>query len=150
LNKLITLFPKDLNSISAATEYNRRNNLEFDNARDFAFLHYFLNGRTGEAYWDSLQHVSLPEVLNYKLELYKARGQVALYDEEPLQEQSWFNLYDEHQVKVRNLNPLVYGFKSQKIQQHLQRVREIMLSSVKNMPTHAAYLAAIRAQYKNK
>ncbi len=150
LSKLAGLFPRKLNSNAVIAEYNRRTNLEFDNARDFAMLHYKLNGRTQDTFWKECRTIELPEVLEYKLKLYQARGHIALYDEEPLQEQSWVNLYDEHGIKARNYNPLVYGFKLDTIKQHMHRIREIMLEGVAKMPTHANYLAQVKNNFNNK
>jgi len=154
LSKLAELFPKNLNSSSVVNEFNRRTSLEFENARDFALLHYKLNGRhqindAGQNFWTQCSQNELPDILDYKLKLYQARGQVALYDEEPLQEYSWANLYDEHQIKVRNYNPLVYGFNTEDIKKHLQRVRQIMLDALGKMPTHSAYLAAVKSNLKD-
>ena len=149
LSKLAGLFPRDLNSSAVISEYNRRTSLEYDNARDFAMLHYKLNGRIKDEFWNLARKINLPDVLNYKFNLYKARGHVALYDEEPLQEQSWINLYDEHGIKARNYNPLVYGFEHETINQHLHRIRKIMLETVAKMPTHSNYLAAVKNNFNN-
>jgi len=148
LSRLINLLPADSNNLLLAKEYNRQTSLELDNARDFAFMHYKLNGRNGEAIWDQCRLKELPETLQYKLDLYQARGLIALRDEEPVSEQSWINLFDEHGIEARNYNPLANGFESNTIKQHLNQIRTIMLDAVATMPLHADYLAAIKNNFR--
>lgn len=144
INHLLQLLPANRDTTAICTEYNRQMALQLDHARDFAILHYKLNGRRGEPFWDSCRAMPLPEELGYKLELFRSRGRVALYDEEPLEEASWLNLFDEHGVNPRGYSTIADGFSLEDLQKHLQRVRAVMMAALAEIPSHADYLAHIR------
>lgn len=144
INRLLQLLPANRDIAAVRTEYNRQMALQLDHARDFAIMHYRLNGRHGEPFWDRCRVMSLPEELAYKLDLYQSRGHVALYDEEPLEETSWLNLFDEHGVKPRGYSTIADGFSLQDLQDHIKRVRAVMMAALPKLPSHADYLAYIR------
>ena len=139
------MLPGDRNGRWEALEYNRLTALELDHARDFALLHYKLNGRHGEPLWDRSRAMTIPETAAYKLRSYESRGRVTLYDEEPLDEASWLNLFDEQGVTPRHYSRMADGFKVSELQAHVERVRHIMLDELKTMPLHGDFLARLRA-----
>jgi tryptophan halogenase len=126
-----------------STEFNRRFGLLLEHARDFALAHYRLNGREGEPFWDACRAVGVPDSLDYKFRLYECRGRVPLYDEEPLDEDSWTQLFDEHGLRPRAYSPIADGFNTADLQQHVQLVRTVMLDAVAKMPTYADYLGRL-------
>jgi tryptophan 7-halogenase len=145
VDNLLRLLPAERTATVEAREYNRLMGLQFDHARDFAILHYKLNGRHGEAMWDACRTMPIPGTLDYKLRSYESRGRIALYDEEPLDETSWLNLFDEHGVRPRRYTLLVEGFATAELKAHVERVREIMLDELRRMPMHSEYLARLQA-----
>lgn len=146
ISRLSGLLPGQKNFAALRTEYNRQMNLLFDHARDFAAMHYKLNGRHGESFWDQARAMSLPDELNYKLQLYQSRGMIPLYDEEPLSDTSWVNLFDEHGINPRQYSTIADGFSRQTLQNHLQKIRAVMLEALKEMPAHGDFLAHIAKQ----
>lgn len=145
VDNLLRLLPGDRNATVEAREYNRLTGMQFDHARDFAVLHYKLNGRHGEVMWDACRAMPVPATLDYKLRSYESRGRIALYDEEPLDEASWLNLFDEHGVRPRRYSPLAEGFETAELKAHVERVRAIMLDELRRMPTHSEYLSGLQA-----
>jgi len=146
LNQLLQLLPGELPATCEAAEYNRRTAAQLDNARDFAILHYRLNNRPGEPFWDDCRSGALPDSLDYRVRLYRARGRVALYDEEPLDESSWISLLDEHGVAPRQYGAIADGLKTSVLEAHVRNVRRVMLDTVRNMPPHADYLYALHGK----
>lgn len=140
IDTLLHLLPAGADSRAEAGEFNRRFTALLDHARDFALAHYRLNGRHGEPFWDACRELPMPQTLDYKVRLYECRGRVPLYDEEPLEEDSWANLFDEHGLRPRAYSPIADGFRTTDLQSHVQLVRTVMLDAVKHMPTHADYL----------
>jgi tryptophan halogenase len=143
VNRLVQLLPGDRKATAEAAEYNRRTAQQLDNARDFAILHYKLNGRHGEAFWDACRAISVPSSLTYRMNLYESLGRVAMYDDEPLEDVSWISLFDEHGVRPRHYSPIADGFSAGDLQRHVARVREIMIDELRRMPLHADYLAGL-------
>lgn len=144
IDRVLRLLPARPGANAEAEEYNRLTAQQLDHARDFAILHYKLNGRRGEPFWDECRSMALPGTLEYKLRSYESRGRVPLYDEEPLEEASWLNLFDEHGVRPRRYSPLANGFGIAELQAHVERVRVIMLDELKKMPMHGDYLARVQ------
>jgi tryptophan halogenase len=140
---LLQLLPGGADATAEAAEYNRRFTALLDHARDFALAHYRLNARKGEPFWDACRRLAIPDTLEYKLRLYECRGRVPLYDEDPLEEDSWANLFDEHGLRPRAYTPLADGYRTTDLQSHVQLVRKVMLDAVKRIPAHADYLESL-------
>jgi tryptophan halogenase len=144
LDRLLKLLPGERTARAEAAEYNRLAALQQDHARDFAVLHYKLNGRHGEPLWDACRAMPLPATLDYKCRSYESRGRIAMYDEEPLEEVSWLNLFDEHGVRPRRYSPMADGFDPAELKTHCERVRAIMIEELAKMPLHGDYLSELR------
>lgn len=147
IGRLLTLLPGAANTRLMAAEYNRQTAAELCHARDFAQLHYRLNGRRGEAFWDEMRKAAVPASLGYKLQMYANLGRVAMYDFEPLDETSWINLFDEQGVQPRQLHPIADGIGVDELKKHAERVRAVMMDALRKMPLHADYLSRVNAAY---
>ena len=145
VDRLLALLPADPEAAAERAEYNRRFAAECDNARDYAAAHYALNGRRGEAFWDERRGAELPDSLAYRVELYKATGRVALYDDEPLEESAWLSLFDENGVRPARVHPMAAGVAARDARRHAERVRAVMIETLRGMPPHAETLAALRS-----
>jgi tryptophan halogenase len=145
VDRLLALLPASADADAERAEYNRRFAAECDNARDYAAAHYALNGRRGEAFWDERRGVALPDSLAYRLELYAATGRVALYDDEPLEESAWLCLFDECGVRPARVHPMAAGVAAADARRHAERIRAVMIETLRAMPLHAETLAALRS-----
>ena len=150
INRLASLLPGGADIRIVAHEYNRQSAAEYCHARDFALLHYRLNGRNGEALWDAARKMAVPASLGYKLQLYANLGRVAMYDFEPLEEISWINLLDEHGVRPLQLHPIAEGIGPDELKKHAERIRSVMMETVRKMPPHAEYLSRVNAAFAAK
>jgi tryptophan halogenase len=145
MQRLLGLLPATRDADALADEYNRQTAAELDGARDFAVLHYKLNGRSGDPMWNECRDMAVPSSLEYKIRLYESRGIVAMYDEEFFEEIAWINLFDENGVRPRQYKAVADGFSGEQIQAHVGRVRAAMIDALAKMPTHAEYLAGLAA-----
>lgn len=146
IERLMKLLPGGRLCKAEAAEYNRLTETQLDRARDFATLHYKLNGRAGEAFWDACRAMDVPSSLEYKMNLYRSRGRIAMYDEEPLEDVSWANLYDEHGVRPQSYSPIANGFAVAELKAYAERARAIMIDELGRMPRHGDYLARLKAE----
>ena len=147
LARLLTWLPGQADTRVMAAEYNRQAAAELCHARDFAQLHYRLNGRTGEPFWDVMRKSAISPALAYKLQMYANLGRVTMYDFEPLDSTSWINLFDEHGVQPRHLNPIADSVGADELKQHAERVRSVMMEAVRRIPPHADYLSRVKASW---
>ena len=143
ITNLLQLLPGDPHSTVEADEFNRRMQTLCDRARDFAFLHYKLNGRKGEAFWDDCRNSEATEALDYMMDLYRSRGRIVLCDEEPFDESGWVNLFDEHGVTPEQDYRVADSVRMEVFAEHLERMRAAMIDELRRMPLHSDYLAEI-------
>lgn len=147
ISRLAALLPGGADEAVMAAEFNRQTSAELCHARDFALMHYRLNGRDGEELWDAARKISIPASAGYKLQLYSNLGRVAMYDFEPLEEINWINLFDEHGVQPLQINPLAEGFGVDELKKHADRVRSVMMQAVGKIPPHSEFLSRVNAAF---
>lgn len=139
IQRLIALFPNNIHGAEAA-EYNRLTASEADRVRDFAILHYKTNARIGQAFWDACRAMTVPEPLQYKLDLYASRGRMPIYDDELFDRPEWIAALDGQGVRPRRHDALADAIPEAQLHQHLARLREVILAAAKAMPGHGAAL----------
>lgn len=143
IDRLLRLLPGGGRANAVAAEYNRQTGNWLDHARDFALLHYKLNGRRGEALWDACRDMPIPDTLEYKLALYRSRGRVVMYDDEPFEESDWISLFEGMGIEPHRYSQAADGFATADIDAHCRRVREVMLDALRRMPSHTDFLAGL-------
>jgi tryptophan halogenase len=138
---LLQLLPGEQRARAEADEFNRRMQTLYNRARDFAFLHYKLNGRNGETFWDGCREIAATDSLDYLVKLYRNLGRIVLCDEEPFDESCWVNLFDEHGITPRQGSRVADGMRPEVLADHLERMRAAMIDELRRMPLHSDYLA---------
>ena len=146
IDRLLGLLPRGPDARMAAAEFNRLAAALLDHARDFASLHYTLNGRHGEPFWDACREIAPSEPASYKLRVYRGRGRLVMFDEEPIEEAGWISLLDEHGIRPRWYHPMAGGFDPAMLGDHARKVRELMLDAVRRMPAHGEYLSRLASK----
>jgi tryptophan 7-halogenase len=138
--RLLKLFPHDRACRVEAAEYNRQTIEEFENARDFAILHYKANGRVGSRFWDDCRGMEVPDRLAHKMDLYTNTGRLALHDGESFEASDWLALFDALGVRPRNYDVMADAIKPAHIADYMQQVRTAMLKAVATVAPHSEYL----------
>lgn len=150
IDRLLRLLPGEAAMDIVAAEYNRQTLAEHTHARDFALLHYRLNGRAGEPLWDRARETAVPATLGYKLQLYANLGRVAMYDFEPVEEIAWINLFDEQGVQPRRLHPIAQGVGTEHLKEHAEKVRSALVHTLTKMPSHEEFLSRVKSEFANR
>jgi tryptophan 7-halogenase len=140
ITRLIRFFPHARQPGVEATEFNRNGAEELERARDFTILHYKLNGRVGEPFWDDCRAVAAPEPLAQKISLFESCGRTALRDNEAFEDGDWIALFDHLGVRPRRHDTAANGIPRHVITEHLGKLREVMLKAVATVPTHGDYI----------
>lgn len=149
LERWVGLLPATRDMETEAREYNRRVGEYLDRCRDFASAHFVLNDRRDQPFWAECREMVPPDTLQYRMDLYRSRGRIVGFDEEPVDETAWIALFDACGVRPRTYNPVADGLGIEMIEGHLQNIRRVMLECVGNMPTLEAYLAAQNQGFRN-
>lgn len=132
LARLRALFPTEDGSVEAA-EYNRLMHAEADRARDFMILPWKANARHGEPLWDAARAMSVPDTLQYKLDLWLSRGRVPIYDEEPFDRPDWIVALDGMGLRPRRWDALADAISEADLLAHFQRVRDALIAAGRTM-----------------
>lgn len=143
IQRLLKLLPHHRTSRIEAAEYNRQTIEELENARDFAVLHYKCNQRRGEAFWDSCRTMDVPDRLAHKIMLYESCGRIALHDEESFEAWDWIAAFDALNVCPRSYDAMADGIPKDRIEAHMNQVRNVMLKAVASLPAQHDYLQTL-------
>ncbi len=73
IEELVSHFPTERNAPEMAKSYNRNVAECIDGVRDFLTLHYFASDRADTPFWKATKHVTPPDSLHERLELWKTR-----------------------------------------------------------------------------
>jgi tryptophan halogenase len=140
LSHLISLFPVDADQPLEAQPYNDAVLGHARNLRDFQIAHYRLNERLDEPFWDAAREAEPPPGLAYKLDLFAARGAVALYEDETFQEENWSSILVGHGLIPRAHDPQADAVPREEQIQSFKRMLGFIAGEVREMPSIEAQL----------
>lgn len=104
---LTSLFPVDADAMPEAKTFNRLFTEQAERMRDFQIAHYALNKRQGEPYWDAARSANLPEALQYKIDVFTARGIMPIFDGEAFGQENWISSFLGHGLIPSDYDPRV-------------------------------------------
>ena len=87
--KLPALFPDKRFNPVERDEYNRHMQDVYEDARDFIILHYKASRRDDSEFWNYCRTMDIPDSLQRKLELWKAKGRLFREQHELFGTASW-------------------------------------------------------------
>jgi tryptophan halogenase len=134
ISHLVRIFPATAEQMPEAVAYNQTIEAFASNIADFTQAHYLLNRRFDEPFWDKSREVAPTPTLRGKMDLFSARGEVALRDNETFSEQNWTLLFLGGGIEPDGYDPRIDLLPDQqliaKVQQRLRTVAEL----AKSMP----------------
>ncbi len=136
---MIELFPDRDCEPRLADEYNRLMRRSFESIRDFIILHYHLSQRD-EEFWRYCRSMPIPDALRHQLQLFRASGQVALYDSEAFAESSWVSIFFGQRVWPRRHDPMADLIPRERLQQDLERRRHIVGGAARSLTSHGDFI----------
>lgn len=141
IEKLRRLFPDRSFNPALAEEFNRTSRLEFERIRDFLIFHYRSTAREDTPFWRACRNLPLPEMLAYKLSLFKARGHIVRYEWETFLDPSWLALYTGFDFLPETHDPLADHFDVDELRGTFAGMRQSILEAAQRAPTHAEFIA---------
>ncbi len=142
--KLFGVFPDRTFNASDSDEYNRLTGIEFERARDFLILHYCATERDDAPLWDHCWHMTIPDALRHKIELFRHSGRVAMLDNEHFGEQSWLSSFVGHNILPRRYDPLADVPDLEDVRRHMRGMAATIRETAHSMPAHDQFLAQFR------
>lgn len=143
ISHLVSIFPATAEQMPEAMAYNHTIRAFASNIADFAQAHYLLNRRFDEPFWDQSREIAPTPTLRGKRDLFSARGEIALGDNETFSEQNWTLLFLGAGVEPDGYDPRIDVVPDQqligKVQQRLRAVAEL----AKSMPAVDQFVGAV-------
>ncbi|MEH6716400.1 tryptophan 7-halogenase [Parasphingorhabdus flavimaris] len=100
--------PTRLDMTVEAREFNRRNLIAAEQLRDFMLLPFALNRRE-DLPWSDIGERKMPVSLVRRIDQFRSRGRVVVYDGEIFDEQSWIDIMIGFGVVPERCDPLTQG-----------------------------------------
>jgi tryptophan halogenase len=124
---------------SAEEEFNRLSILEWEQVRDFILLHYVSNTRE-EPFWRECRHISMPDTLAHRIELFRARGKVARHDGQLFSDTSWIAVMLGQGVTPKRWDPLADAMPLADLERQAEGLRQRLHQAIARMPTHVEFI----------
>ncbi|HVZ98958.1 MAG TPA: tryptophan halogenase family protein [Caulobacterales bacterium] len=141
VTRLLALFPdRDFNPQGIA-EYNRLTQIEFERVRDFIILHYHAVTRGDAPLWRYTGAMSIPDTLAYKLEQFRAAGNIVGDALELFQNTSWLAVLIGQEIFPERYAPMVDLRRDVDAGKFLASLRRTAAQAVAAMPAHEDFIA---------
>ena len=140
--RLVALFPDAApGAVMAphlAAEFNRQMDDEFAAIRDFLILHYHVNARQGEPFWDYCRTMAIPDSLAEKLEMFCDSGRIIRKNMELFDVPSWLQVMLGQGLMPRGHHPMVNAASPRDLARHVEAAAADARAVVDGLDDHAA------------
>ena len=144
IEKIKMLFPDRSFNPAVIDEFNEMTALEYERVRDFIILHYKLNGRAGQPFWDACRDMDVPDNLRHKMTLFEQRGHLVKYRWEIFQPQSWIAIYHGLGFLPHRYDPAVDGFDIDYLKKAFAEMKQSLEIAAAETPAHGDFLAELQ------
>ena len=141
IERLIMLFPRAGDNKRLRDEYNLAGTLDIEFIRDFIILHYHANAREGEAFWDACRHMSVPDSLTHKIELFRQSAAIHVPPFDLFRLPSWLQVMLGQGIVPQSVHPYVAAVSQQTRTQFLSQLRSGLMQEAMKLPEHGNYIA---------
>jgi len=140
INLLIDNFPNKNWHPQLITESNKALRIRQEKLRDFIILHYCLNERHGESFWDACRTMSPPDTLNEQIERFKNTAQVAVTHLDFFRTNSWLAMFAGFNRIPDYYHPFVDNFDEALVAQELRNIANGITNAVTGLPSHQEFI----------
>lgn len=140
ISRLLAMFPDSAIDPTLARQYNSETVREIELIRDFIVLHYHVNQRKGEPFWDMCRSMVIPDTLLEKIELFSATARVARDPNDLFAETSWVQVMLGQNVAPPTWHPAANILDSAHLRTTLTKMQTHIAATVARMPSHSNWL----------
>jgi tryptophan 7-halogenase len=139
--KLLTFFPNTGFEQADIDAFNGQMDFEFTSIRDFIILHYNANKREG-AFWRQCREMEIPDSLATKMDLFKANGRIARFNEELFTELGWLQVMWGQGLRPKGYHPLADQLTPEQLAEFMTVSHKHAKHVAEQMPPHLDYITA--------
>lgn len=139
---LITLlrhFPRTSEHDASRADYNRTMRTHFTHLRDFQSLHYVLARYEGP-FWDHARVAPISGELAQRIDLFRARGDLAPWEHDDMPADSWRAFLAGHGLVPDSYPPAADLTPPETLKAELRRMLGVVKAQVLRQPTHDQFL----------
>ena len=141
IQRLILLFPHRGDCTHRRVQFNQAAAAEYEFVRDFIVLHYRLNNRVGQRFWDDCRHMPIPDSLTHKIELFRETGGIFPTTHDLFHLSSWLQVMWGQGIRPRAAHPFVQAVAPDDRAEYLKNIRDLMAHAVSALPPHGEFIA---------
>jgi tryptophan halogenase len=142
LQYLLGSFPQAVPNPALQENVNRRNRAHWDHIRDFLVLHYKLNRREGDPFWDECRNMNVPDTLTETIDLFRETGRLRQESTEYFRASSWLSMFAGFGILPRYYSPLVDDVPEAQVIRELGNMAQGIANAVAIAPTHDEFIRA--------
>ena len=142
LTKFLDLFPHRNCDPILIDLYNREVAFQYETIRDFIIAHYKVTEREDTEFWKYCKHMSVPDTLNAKLELFRTRAEVKPQNGDLFSEVSWFAVLYGQGIVPAGYHPLADAMPEDELNLKLARIRAAIKERVDGLPSHREFITS--------
>ena len=140
ITKFLSLMPDRNCDPHLAARFNHLLNREMEHIRDFLALHYHATHEKTDALWDYCRHMTLPDPLIEREEIFLRSGRVISEASDLFQEPNWLAVMMGQGLNPAGYHPLADTLEFEIIEQFLARVRKLIVDATARFPEHSRAL----------
>jgi tryptophan halogenase len=145
ISRLFTLFPDRSFSELERNEFNRGMREIYEDVRDFIILHYKATQRDDTPFWRNVRDMDIPEPLQRKIELFRARGRIFREGAELFGVTSWVAVMLGQGIWPERYDTLVDSLDESKVAMAMAQIREACAEACRSLPSQEEFLRAAGA-----
>ena len=136
----LLMFPDCVIEQSTINEYNHRIRTEVEYIRDFIVLHYTVNERYGEPFWDYCRNMSLPDTLNHRIDLFQKTGRIFQAQDDIFTENSWVQVLLGQGITPASVHNIAQAIPPKELDAFLSDIRNEVTQAISRLPSHGDYI----------
>lgn len=140
VTRLMQLFPFDGVTDALRDRFNALSRAELEGIRDFIILHYHLNAREGEPFWDAARALEVPDTLAQRIALFRESAGAYQASDELFRVDSWVQVMLGQGVMPRAHHRLGQMIGRERLGQSLGELARGIQQAVAGLPPHQAFL----------
>ena len=137
---LMSLFPDREFKQADIDKYNALMREEYEHARDFIILHYWIGERDDSEFWRHVRAMEIPDSLKERVELFRSRGRVLGRHEDLFAYTSWVAVMLGQGLKPEGHDPMADQAPAAEMAARLNQIRSVIQRGVEAMPTHQQFI----------
>jgi tryptophan halogenase len=141
INRLIDIFPVNANYEINRTEYNRVTSESVERCLEYQHTFSLLISGTSKNESNNTQ-----KALATKLNLFKARGHLAEYENDPIPRHAWINLFMYCGYKPDAYHALIESSDTGKTYQNIEQIKQMIALSIAKLPSLSEYRQKLSAK----